>query len=305
MFFTAVMYCFSFVSFRNKRLYRAFLNAGLNARLLEVDNETTMHCWCPKERDIQKPNLVLIHGFGTNAMWQWYPQIEHFIKSFNVYVPDLVFFGESITRGSGRSELFQAESIMKMLKKLSVGRFSVVGTSYGGFVAYHLSYKYPEDVEKVVIASSGVYKKAKDNEELLQRAAVQNVSDLLLPQSADNLRTLIRLSVYKVPHIMLPNFVLNDYIETLYVENRAEKEELLKGIIIGSEHAPPLPVLEQNVLIIWGDHDQIFPVDMAFQLKRHLGEKAELVMIKNTSHIPHIENPQEFNEIVENFLLKK
>lgn len=34
-------------------------------------------------------------------------------------------------------------------------------------------------------------------------------------------------------------------LQNLYVKNRAEKEELLKGLIIGTELAPPLPVLEK------------------------------------------------------------
>ncbi|KAH9321110.1 hypothetical protein KI387_015749 [Taxus chinensis] len=295
---------FSLVSFRNKRLHRSFLSAGLEPKLLDIDNETTIHCWCPKKQDTHKPNVVLIHGFGTNAMWQWYPQVEPFGKSFNVFVPDLMFFGESTTRGSGRSEVFQAESIMKMLKKFGVTKFSAIGTSYGGFVAYHLGCLYPEAVEKVVIASSGVCKNGKDNEELLQRAGLQKVSELLLPQTADNLRTLMRLSLYKPPSL-LPNFVLNDYIKTLYVKNRAEKEELLRGVILGTELAPPLPVLKQDVLIVWGEHDQIFPVEKALELKKHLGDQAELVVMKNASHVPHIENPQEFNKIVEKFLLQK
>ena len=50
-----------------------------------------------------------------------------------------------------------------MLKRLSVSKFSVVGTSYGGFVAYTLSYLYHEDVDKVVIASSTVCKEMEDN----------------------------------------------------------------------------------------------------------------------------------------------
>ncbi|GLJ12036.1 hypothetical protein SUGI_0182560 [Cryptomeria japonica] len=295
-------YLFSLVAYRNKSLQKGFLSAGLEPKVLDIDHETTMHCWCPKKQETHKPNLVLIHGFGTNAMWQWHPQVQPLGKSFNVYVPDLVFFGDSTTRGSGRSEVFQAESIMKLMKNLGVTKFSVMGTSYGGFVAYNLGCMYPEAVEKLVIASSGVCNNAKDNEELLQRARLQKVSELLLPQSADNLRILMKLSLYKPPSLV-PNFLLNDYIKNLYVKNRAEKEELLKGLILGSELAPPLPVLEKDILIAWGEHDQIFPLNKAFELKKHLGDHAELVVMKNASHIPHIENPQEFNKIVENFLL--
>jgi pimeloyl-ACP methyl ester carboxylesterase len=87
------------------------------------------------------------------------------------------------------------------------------------------------------------------------------------------------------------------------VENRAQKVELLEGITVGRGCESPLPVINKDVLIVWGEHDQIFPVDKAFQLKRHLADQAELVVMKNTSHIPHIEKPQVFNTIVKDFLL--
>nr|ADE75703.1 unknown [Picea sitchensis] len=295
-------YCFSLISFWTKRLQKAFVSAGLESKLIDVDDSTTIHCWAPKKCDTHKQNVVLIHGFGTNAMWQWYPQIQPFVGSFNVYVPDLVFFGDSTTRSSERSEIFQAESLMKMLKRLGVSKFSVVGTSYGGFVAYTLAYLYPEAVDKVVIASSAVCKHVEDNTELLKRANLPKISDVLLPQSPASLRILTRLSVYKPPLTMLPNFILNDFIQILYVENRAEKIELLAGLTLGTEGAA-VPVINKDVLIVWGEHDQIFPMDKAFQLKKHLRDQAELVVMKNASHIPHIENPQEFNAVVKNFLL--
>lgn len=284
-------------------LQKAFVYAGLESKLLDVDDKTTMHCWTPKKWEANKQNVILIHGFGTNAMWQWYPQIKTFIHSFNVYVPDLVFFGGSSTKSSERSEVFQAESLMKMLKRLGVSKISVVGTSYGGFVAYNLAYLHPEAVDKVVIASSAICGQVEDNIELLKRANLPRISDLLLPQSPAILRTLTRLTVYKSPITIVPNFMLNDFIQTLYVENRAEKVELLEGITPFSKSESPLPVINKDVLIVWGEHDQIFPVDKAFQLKRHLADQAELVVMKNVSHIPHIENPQEFNTIVKNFLL--
>jgi pimeloyl-ACP methyl ester carboxylesterase len=111
-------YCFSLVSFCDRMLQKAFVFAGLESKLLDVDDKTTMHRWTPKKWDANKQNIVLIHGFASNAMWQWYPQIKPFTHSFNVYVPDLVFFGGLTTKSSERSKIFQADSLLKMLKRL-------------------------------------------------------------------------------------------------------------------------------------------------------------------------------------------
>ncbi|XP_050374661.1 uncharacterized protein LOC126792243 [Argentina anserina] len=85
------------------------------------------------------------------------------------------------------AETFQAASVAKLLEKLGVERFSVVGTSHGGFVAYHLARMWPEIVEKVVIASSGVNMRGRDSEALLKRADVYKIEELMLPATAAQL----------------------------------------------------------------------------------------------------------------------
>lgn len=283
-------------------LRRCLRGAGLTCQTIQIDDETTIHFWGPKSSQLIKPSLVLIHGFGPHGVWQWRPQITFFSNDFDIYIPSLVFFGRSTTKSSDRSEFFQATCIVKLLDKLGVEKCSIIGTSYGGFVAYHMAKMLPGKVQKVIIASSGVNIKKKDNDGLLERAKVDKIEDLLLPATATQLRTLITLSTHRRPPY-LPDFFFNDFINKLYVENRKEKLELLKGLSLGRDdtvdHITPL---EQEVLIVWGEHDQIFLLDKATELIELLGEKARLKVIKNASHVPQLEHGAKFNKIVNNFL---
>lgn len=87
-----------------------------------------------------------------------------------------------------------------------------MGTSYGGFVAYRMASMQPERVEKVVIASSAVNMVRSDNKELLQRAKVTEIDELMLPRTAEQLRKLTSLAVYRqLP--MVPNFLWNDVVD--------------------------------------------------------------------------------------------
>lgn len=99
----------------------------------------------------------------------------------------------------------------KLLDKLNLKRFLVMGTSYGGFVAYHLAKMLGERVDKVVIASSGVNMRKSDNVTLLARAKLHNIEDLMLPANPHQLRNLMALSVSRRLH-MLPDFFLNDFL---------------------------------------------------------------------------------------------
>ncbi|GFY95179.1 alpha/beta-Hydrolases superfamily protein [Actinidia rufa] len=243
----------------------------------DIDDQTTLHYWATQKSlnsSEPKPALVLIHGFGPEAKWQWRKQAVFFAaRGFSVYVPNLVFFGGSATTSEDRSEVFQAVSVGKLLHNLGVMRYSVVGTSYGGMVAYHMG----------AIANA------------------HKIEELLLPAKAAQLRALLGLAVYRRAYYM-PDFLLNDVIHKLYTENRKEKMELLRGLTLGRDNIVNLSPLQQEVLIVWGEHDQIFPLEKATELKELLGEKARLEVIKNTAHVPQIENPGRFNNIVYNFL---
>ncbi|KAL0394244.1 UNVERIFIED_CONTAM: hypothetical protein Slati_4390600 [Sesamum latifolium] len=163
---------------------------------------------------------------------------------------------------------------------------------------------WPEMVEKVVIASSAVNMRPDDNDGLLKKANVEKIEDLLMPVSAEQMRKLLGLVVFRRPY--MPDFFLNDLIDKLYSENRKEKLELLKGLSIGQysqDHTLTIPPLSQEVLIVWGEHDQIFLLERAIELKTLVGgEKTRLQVIKNTSHVPQLERPAHFNTILHNFL---
>ncbi|PKI76004.1 hypothetical protein CRG98_003554 [Punica granatum] len=247
---------FSLVTLWETYLRRCFTASGLSPRAVEVDSETKtiIHFWGPA-----KPSLVLVHGFGPIAIWQWRKQVQFFAPHFNVYVPDLLFFG--------------------------------------GFVAYRMAEMWPEKVDKVVIASSGLNLRKRDNEGLLKRAGLEKIEELMLPTNPGQLRTLVDLAVFKRLN-MAPNFLLIDIINKLYSENRKEKMELLKGVTLGKDDNPHISRLQQEVLLLWGEHDQLFPLEMATELKQLLGEKVKLEVMKNTSHVPQIEAPLRFNNIV-------
>ncbi|KAJ0266537.1 Uncharacterized protein HA466_0005240 [Hirschfeldia incana] len=288
-------------------LRRRFTSAGLSLQTLSIDSQTTIQYWGPPpSENKQKPPLLLLHGFGPSAIWQWNRQVKQLSIYFRLYIPDLVFFGGSTTTSSrsdeNRSEMFQASCMGKLMEKLGVERYSVVGTSYGGFVAYNMANMMPEKVEKVVLASSGVNMRRSDNEALIARAKCHDIVEVMLPSSATDLRRFSgMISSRKLDYV--PDFVLNDFCQKMYSEKREEKAELLEGISIGRDNNTNVSPIQQDVMLIWGEKDQVFPLRMAHDLREMLGKKAKLRVIPKTSHIPQTEKSKEFNGIIMSFLL--
>ncbi|KAF5201838.1 alpha/beta-Hydrolases superfamily protein [Thalictrum thalictroides] len=279
---------FSLTSFFESYLCRTFSSSGLLLQTIEIDSQTTISFWGPNPTNfhsIQKPNLVLLHGFGPRSVWQWGPQVQTLAPHFNLYVPDLIFFGNSTTKLKERSTVFQAVSIGKLLEKLEVKNFSVMGTSYGGFVAYHMARLFKDRVEKVIIACSALNKKASDHQVLLEKANVEKAEDVMLPKNPNQ---------------------LEKFDEFAFIQNLKKKKELMMEFDFGDDLHLQISLLQQEVLIVWGECDKIFPEGLGAQgisiLHKLLGDEARLEVIKNISHMPHGEDSKKFNDIVMKFL---
>lgn len=99
---------------------------------------------------------------------------------------------------------------------LDDGPVSVVGTSYGGFVAYHLARVLGASrVDKVVIASSDLLKGEADDKALCTRGNVGSVAELLLPKEVQKIRTALNLAMYQPPRFV-PDFVFRDMIQVSF-----------------------------------------------------------------------------------------
>lgn len=188
-------------------------------------------------------------------------------------------------------------------------KMSVVGLSYGGFVAYDMAARYRECVEKVVICCAGVCLEEKDLKEGL--FVVSNVDDaakILLPQTAEQMRALMGYTFVKTPAKVLPSCLLTDFIHEMFTQYVEEKKELLLAIA-KDRKLSDLPKITQPTLIVWGDQDKIFPLELGYRLKRfisptgHLGENAQLVVIKNAGHAFLYEKPRDFHKPLKAFLL--
>ncbi|KAL8107380.1 hypothetical protein AgCh_023966 [Apium graveolens] len=252
---------------------RTLSAASLVSQTVAIDDETTIHFWSPKPTSTKssttKPPLLLIHGFGPHGVWQWQQQIIFFAKSYRLYIPNLVFFGGSYSTSEERSEIFQARAMGKLMEKLGVEKYHVVGTSYGGFVAFRMAEMWQDRVIKVVIANSAVNGLLSDSMELVKRGKVEKIEDLIMPEKASEMRKLMNLSVFRRAYV--PDFILNDFINRLYSKNRKEKLELLRGLTIGWDDIMKASPLHQEVLLVWGEHDKIFLLDLAVELKKYAG----------------------------------
>jgi pimeloyl-ACP methyl ester carboxylesterase len=63
-----------------------------------------------------------------------------------------------------------------------------------------------------------------------------------------------------------------------------------------------LEEIEVPVLIVWGRNDMLVPVDDAEEFERLIGANARHVVFDDTGHLPMLERPSRFNELLREFV---
>ncbi|GMY11520.1 Epoxide hydrolase 4 [Fagus crenata] len=286
--------------------------AGVKPYIVEIEPGTVMNFWVPLETlkkpkkgerpeppaKPNKPVVVLVHGFASEGIVTWQFQVGALTKKYSVYVPDLLFFGDSITDKTDRSPTFQAECLVTGLRKLGVERCVVVGFSYGGMVAFKMAELYPDLVHAMVVSGSIIAMTDSISETTLQGLGFSSSSELLLPTSVKGLKALLSVAAHK--KLWFPDRLHKDFLEVMFT-NRKERGELLEGLVISNKDAT-VPNFPQRIHLLWGENDQIFKLELAQNMKGQLGEKASFQGIKKAGHLVHLERPCVYNRCLKQIL---
>ncbi|KAJ6828457.1 epoxide hydrolase 4-like [Iris pallida] len=251
-----------------------------------------------KKKGHEKPAVVLVHGFAAEGIVTWQFQVGKLTSKYSVYVPDLLFFGGSTTRSGDRSPAFQAECLMRALDELGVHKYTVVGFSYGGMIAFKMAESRPDSVHSLVVSGSVIAMTDAVSAATMGRLGFDTTSDLLLPESVKGLKALLSVATYR--KLWFPDFLHRDFLKVMF-NNRKERAELLDGLVISNKDAK-VPNLNQRVLLLWGENDNIFKFELAKKMSEQLGEKCVVVGIRKAGHLAQLERPCVYTRRLKEFL---
>lgn len=244
--------------------------------------------------------MLLLHGFGASAIWQWHDQLGDFAAAHDVVMPDLLGFGDSSSPGADPSLDRQVAVMIGVLDDLGLARVDVVGISYGGLVAYSLAAQHPDRVRRLVlVATPGHAWSSAEQRALLQRFGARTSTELFVPTSVAGIRTLVGIASSQPPRV--PAWAARQAIASLYDPHRADQIALLEHLEEDVDRmASGLARPRAPSLVVWGADDPVFPIAVGRRLARDLG--AELRIIDRARHLPNAEHPAQFNRLVLEFL---
>jgi pimeloyl-ACP methyl ester carboxylesterase len=245
------------------------------------------------------PVIVLIHGI-TSSSAVWVELMGDLVEAgYQVVAPDLFGHGASAKPKGDYSLGAHASGIRDLLGLLGVENATVVGHSLGGGIALQAAYQYPEYTERLVLISSGGL--GREVSPLLRAATLPGaelvmpllITDFAIRGGAAVSGFFERFGLRAGPHLQemargYASLKEQDaqfaFLNTLraVIDARGQKVSALDRLYL-AERMP--------ILIIWGDHDSIIPVEHGRRAHEEVPH-SRLVEIPNARHWPQLDQPR-------------
>lgn len=240
--------------------------------------------------------LVLIPGFAS-GIWIWLKQVEELSKNFRV----ITFDPRGVSRSDKPQEITiktTADDVAALLDELNIERAHILGASFGGFVAQEFALSHPEKVESLILCCTSF-----------------GGPKHILP-SMDVLAAFASTKGLNTEERMRENLLLafnQSYVET-------HKEEVAKVCELRATNSVPeqaymlqlqaaatfdaserVSQIQKPTLVLTGNKDIIVPVQNSENLTAAI-PNSKVKIIEGGSHLFFIEQANEFNDTVRDFI---
>lgn len=246
--------------------------------------------------------LVMLHGFtGSSKTWDGFSKTRG--QGFRIITVDLPGHGKTRTPNGLTMEQCCRE-LGDLFEALKLDRFHLLGYSMGGRTALSFVMMYPGAVESLILesASPGL----NDEQERQER---QEKDEKLARKIEREGMTAFVDYWESIPLFATQQTLPQVVKERVREERMAQTEQGLAGSLrgMGTGTQPSwwesLPVFDTPVLLLAGELDNKF-ARINQQMASHLSN-AELHTIQGAGHAIHVEKPQMFGKLVEEFILRQ
>jgi len=229
--------------------------------------------------------LVLLHGlFG--ALSNFKDLFDRFKGSHKVIIPLLPLFDLGLDTGLGALTKY----VTKFIDHMGFEKVHLLGNSLGGHVALLYTLAHPEKVKSLILTgSSGLF---------------ENGMGETYPKRGDYeyIRKKAELTFYD------PAMATKELVDEVYeiCNNRLKVIKIiaLAKSAIRNNLGDDIQNIKVPTCLIWGKNDTITPPMVAEEFNK-LMPNSELYWIDECGHAPMMEQPEQFNIILETFLKKQ
>lgn len=224
--------------------------------------------------------VILLYGlFGSVKNFNFL--IQHLKKNYRVIVPVFPFYD----LGVSVSIFCLTEFLHQLTEELGLGKFHLLGNSMGGHIALLYTLKHPEKVESLILSgSSGLFENGMGD-------------SFPKRKEYDYIKMKTELTFYN------PAVASKELVDEIYeVVNSRKALNILSLAKSTIRNNLELELYKINApcCLVWGRQDVVTPPRVAKDFKR-LIPHAKLYWIDECGHVPMLETPEKFNEVLDHF----
>ena len=222
--------------------------------------------------------------------------------------PDLLGHGQSAKPRGDYSLGAFAVWLRDLLDELGISRATIVGQSLGGGVAMQFVYQHPDYCQRLILISSGgLGPDVGWTLRLLSAPGAELILPVIAPRPVLTVGNKLRswftaagiqsprgAEIWSAYSSLADSQTRQAFLRTLrsVVDYRGQAVSALNRLHMAAE----LPTMA-----IWGDQDQIIPVDHAYAA--HAARPgSRLEVLAGVGHFPHVERPTEVVDLIDDFI---
>ena len=255
--------------------------------ILEVDNKEVFASDSGKSFDKSKHTIILLHGSGlSHIVWSL---TEQYLSNqgYNVLALDLPGHGNS--KGDSLNSIEKiAEWLEKVINKIGIDNFSILGHSQGCLVALEYAFKYPKKAKNLIFVG-GSYE-IPVNQDLIDLAKSGSMKALNL--------------MMKWGYGYSKQFIGGNPLQKILNSPREIREVLAVDLIACNNYKNGINAIKKinfPTFFILGEIDKMIKLESGEKFAKMIN-KSKVHIIKNCGHMIILEKAFEMREKMIEFL---
>ena len=234
----------------------------------------------------QGPTVILLHGLG-GAKEFWLANFGALASKYQVYAIDEIGFGQSDKPLMNYKVATFADFLHGFMQTEKIAKATLVGNSFGGWIATDFAVQHPEMVDKLVLV---------DAAGLTWERPLPDLN----PSTIAGWRTLIELVFYD-QKMVSDEGVMQAFTQHMRNNDGYTIERTVAGFASPQFEDGKLASIHAATLVVWGRQDELIPLASGEKFRDGIAG-ARLLVVEHCGHVPQIEKAAEFNQALLEFL---
>lgn len=239
--------------------------------------------------------VIFLHGFPFDkTMWQ--TQLDFLKSSQRLIACDIRGFGKSKDEDSTLSINMFADDLIDFMDKLSISKAIICGLSMGGFIALKAMENKPDRFEALILCDTQCIA---DTAEIREKRFA--IIDQITQEGPASFNEEFIKSVFCKESFDTKKELVKNLHNVVFANSQHIIAMGLVALAGRSETCSRLDEITIPTLIICGREDEVTPLEQSESMHTAIKDST-LHVIDNAGHVSNLEQPDEFNEHILDFL---